>query len=471
MGPIDYTMQVRNPVDSLLGGLKTGMELRQFQDARDEQQRIKEQQQLALQEQNKFFSEFLAKPNKTGQDYADAMIRYPHLADNMKKSFDLAEPERQKNILEQASLVHAAALSGKHEIAVDMIKKQKEAAENSGDTKRAAALDAMLKTGEASPQALELSTGMFLNSVLGVDKYAQNFGNLVSAETSLKTAPATVKEAEAKAKTAGIAAQYADTLTKLGIAKTKAETNKILTETKNITDQYNLDRDKFMSEFQLKMEEFGQKTQYADMPSDVKTLVNESVQSSILSGQMADEASTLADQIESNRDELGGWKGINTVGEWLKSQFGSQDEITALRQRYSKLTTQSNLAQYKKVSPGPQTDKDAEIAMKGVPSDTANPQAMVDYLRAMARIQRFDATYGNAKSEWVASVGSLGKTKRDIEVDGVEIPAGSTFNDFASVYLKQKAEEQEMQKRQEGATSRGYMGFAKKPVGGAGGSY
>ena len=81
-------------------------------------------------------------------------------------------------------------------------------------------------------------------------------------------------------------------------------------------------------------------------------------------------------------------------------------------------------------------------------------------MRGMAKLNQLTAVTENAKAEWVNSVGHLGKPKTDINIDGINVPAGSTFTDFARQYLATKAEQRGAQQSQQNVGSRSYMRWA-----------
>ena len=70
----------------------------------------------------------------------------------------------------------------------------------------------------------------------------------------------------------------------------------------------------------------------------------------------------------------------------------------------------------------------------------------------------------------------LGKPKGDIEVDGIKVPAGSTFVDFSRQFMQRRTEERAAQQATQQVQGRGYMRFAQPqqpaaPAGGATGAY
>lgn len=46
------------------------------------------------------------------------------------------------------------------------------------------------------------------------------------------------------------------------------------------------------------------------------------------------------------------------------------------------------------------------------------------------------AQYNDAKADWISAAGSMGKLPRDGTVLGVQVPAGTSFNDFMARGLK-----------------------------------
>jgi hypothetical protein len=115
----------------------------------------------------------------------------------------------------------------------------------------------------------------------------------------------------------------------------------------------------------------------------------------------------------------------------------------------------------KMLPPGSASDKDVVMAMGGFPPETADAKTMASFLRGMAKLNQYTAVSENAKAEWVNAVGHLGKPKTDINVDGVNVPAGSTFTDFARQYMANKVEQRQTQAAQQQVQGRSYMRWAQ----------
>ena len=123
--------------------------------------------------------------------------------------------------------------------------------------------------------------------------------------------------------------------------------------------------------------------------------------------------------------------------------------------------TPAAMAAYKKVASGSTSDRDIETAMVGVPKDTDDPALMASFLRGSAKLQRYDAAVNNARSEWLGAVKHLGKAKEDIEIDGVRVPAGTTFKNFADAYVEQKIAKQSADRNAKTVQGRSYMRYAQ----------
>lgn len=101
------------------------------------------------------------------------------------------------------------------------------------------------------------------------------------------------------------------------------------------------------------------------------------------------------------------------------------------------------------------------MAMEGFPKETADAKTLSSFLRGTAKLSQIEAVNENAKSEWVNSVGHLGKPKRDIEIDGISVPAGTTYTEFAKNYIGKKTEQRGAQQAQQQVPKRSYMRFAQ----------
>ena len=222
MGPYDYSIDIQSPVDSALKGFQGGLAMRQG--LVDEQ--LKEQkltQQLAMQ---KDIAGLTANPNAGAHDYAAMMTKYPQLSEQFKRSWDVLNADQQKNSLSHATQVYAAVNSGQHDVAINMLRKQAEAARAAGDEKNAKINEDMASLIEAHPDTAKTTGGLMLAAVMGPEKFADTFGKLGAEQRAQDQAPADLRKAnadassaEADAQTKGVTAKYAESAAVQDLAK------------------------------------------------------------------------------------------------------------------------------------------------------------------------------------------------------------------------------------------------------------
>jgi hypothetical protein len=161
------------------------------------------------------------------------------------------------------------------------------------------------------------------------------------------------------------------------------------------------------------------------IPADTRKLINETAVIASTSKQAADQMNDLAQRIEG----LGGYGAASRLGEFAKSTLGIEGYDTALRQEYTRLRNQAAI---KSLPPGPATDKDIEMALRGFPKDTSDSKNVAQFLRGMAKMQNIDASINNAKTDWLANNnGTLTRAKNTFIAGDYAAKPGETFNDFS----------------------------------------
>lgn len=226
MGPIDYTgaMQPANPLAAFTQSLQLGAGVQQL-----EAQRAKQAEELALAQQQRAQAEaqqaalgqLAAMQNPTAADYARVSTLIPSLAENLGKTWKMLEPEQQAARLNLGYQAMAAAKSGNPEIAAEMLRKQANAAKNSGDTKGAEGYEGWAVALERDPEGASKSIGMMLSAT--DPKFAETYGKLSETWSKEAMAPVTLREAKAKATTAEAEAGVAGEKARLGVDVLKAD--------------------------------------------------------------------------------------------------------------------------------------------------------------------------------------------------------------------------------------------------------
>lgn len=197
MQPINYMLDVQNPVQSAMTGLTQGMQIGQFIQAKQ----LAEQEALQKQQMQQEISAFASKPNKTHEDYANIMAQFPSLAENFQKSYSVLDTGRQQATFKTASRVYSAAAGGQPDIAKSILETEALGYENSGDKATAEQMRTLAKMADNNPEGFITSTGLFLASA-NPDKFkdvlgAQNQNQALPDEINLKRAQTDKTKAEA----------------------------------------------------------------------------------------------------------------------------------------------------------------------------------------------------------------------------------------------------------------------------------
>lgn len=216
--PINYMLDVQNPVQTAMTGLTQGMQIGQFMQAKEQAEREAIQKQQMQEE----LSSFASKPNKTHDDYANIMARFPSLAENFQKSYNVLDAGRQQASFKTASRAYAAAAGGRTDIAKSILETEALGYENAGDAAQAEQMRNLAKIADQNPNGFLTSTGLFLAST-NPDKFKDTLGALgenqkLPEEINLKKAQTDKTKAEAE-KTETETLWYGD--------KTQAEINNL----------------------------------------------------------------------------------------------------------------------------------------------------------------------------------------------------------------------------------------------------
>lgn len=127
--------------------------------------------------------------------------------------------------------------------------------------------------------------------------------------------------------------------------------------------------------------------------------------------RLTDEAANaefLADEIENSKQ----WR-TGVFGKWTESfndLVGSQDAVSALKKAY---LDRKNKEVINGLPPGAASDNDIRIFMSGFPSENANKETLVSWLRGKAKAQRLAAENADRKLDWMDQNGSLSKKDKD----------------------------------------------------------
>lgn len=460
--PINYQLNVQSPFEAALSGFKIGATIADVA-AQRQQQEAELARRQSLQTQ---VNALMQNPNPTARDFTNVAMLLPKAeADSMRANWDTLSKDRQENELRFSGQVMSAFSAKQPQIGIQLLRERATAERNAGRADQAKAYETWAQLAEVSPQSAQTTIGIMLGLVPGGDKA------LTSSIQALK-APAEIRQGEAGATKEELIT--ANTPTRLALENTQTAANirnldsQIADRAGRLVldrDRLKLDRDKLQSDVELKLFELNQKGTQLD--GSATKIVNDSAVAAVGSEQAAGRMLDLASQLEQQPGAFTGAAG--SAAEWLKKTTGNQDAMTQLRNEYTRLR---NTQAIKSLPPGVATDKDIELALKGLPPETANAATLASFLRGMAKMSQSEAVAEGAKSEWVNSVGSLGRATRDIDIGGIQVPKGTTYVDFARQFMDQRAQDLAAAQAGRAVSNRGYMRWANPATGavpGAGG--
>jgi len=285
----------------------------------------------------------------------------------------------------------------------------------------------------------------------------------VKAESEAKTAQAIAANAQEKsaadlalakavANKAIVQAKYAEKVEIAGLDKTNWDINNLRSQIKDRSARLNLDTQKTAADVADKMSSI--QTRLTEIPPEARKLINESATLASTSKQAAVQFNDLAKRIESAE---GGKGALTSATEWFAKASGRQDEWTQIRNEYTRVR---NTVAIKSLPPGVATDKDIELALKGIPPETANSATLGSFLRGMAKLQDIDSSINDAKTDWLSqNNGLLTRAKNTFVAGDYATKPGETFNDFAQrivgdVSQKYRSPEQMAEQRRQESIGR-----------------
>ena len=235
MDPIDYTIKAQNPMTSFLGGLQGGVQIQGLQQQNQQRQMLaeakaaemaaSEQKALAeaeeLQRQAALESAISAStgPNFDATKLIDLSMRMPKdRAKAMQDAISLRSDEQQKNdLLEQTTLM-SALVSGKLDVAREMISTKISTFINTpGKENEAKHMEAMLAGLEDDdPSDVIVGIGSIISQFKGGPE-------ALEAIQKQQQGADTLREGRAKADIAEVDAKYAEQSKRLNLAKIESD--------------------------------------------------------------------------------------------------------------------------------------------------------------------------------------------------------------------------------------------------------
>lgn len=365
------------------------------------------------------------------QPSSDAAVRlmttYPELRDPIKDAWGLRQAEAQKQQLGAFTQIKAAIGNGKPDMAIGILQKHIDAdrmrgADTSDD-------ENMIEMIRSDPTRFAANLDGIIAAVSGPEKFADASKSLADATKAIgedsraaQVQPSLVRKTNAEAAEAETKATYAPQVIQSSLLNDEANRRNVDSQIATRAAQIDIARDTLTSNVQMKLQELEDAGARPDAAS--VQIMNGAVVSGSANAALAERTRSLADQFEASDARGGAFSGF---AEFSKRVLGRQDAVSMLRGQYQQLI---NSAAIKALPPGPASDKDIKVAREGFPPPTAPREYIVSWMRGMAKLQDIAAAQDNARAEWIAGNGNLGTAKRDLSVNGVQIPKGTTFVDY-----------------------------------------
>jgi hypothetical protein len=451
MEPINYLQQVADPFAQSLQGYKIVDTMINM----DEKRAQAEQQRLATEKYNQALSR-LSSPTATAADFENMiMISGKDQAANIKTVMESRSAQQNQAALKQVAPIAFAFKTGNVEQGITQLMQGAEAARNSGDMQEATYLTQLAEQAKTQPENIGNLFASKMVLIPGGKDALDNLLKMTQEDRAAALAPSVLKKsvADAEDAVAGAAkkvaeakdtparlvaeqelrdaqvaeaktkAQFAGPLAQASLNLNAAQIKNINSEISNRASKLNLDQQTMRATVAEKLSSIQKNLN--DLPDATRKLINDSAVAAAASKQSANQYNDLAKRL----DEAGGGYGAATsFADYLRKQTGAQSPLTDLRQEYTRIR---NSAAIKSLPAGPATDKDIELALKGIPPENADARTVASFLRGIGKMQDIEASVGNAKTDWLANNNGVLTRAKDTFIAGdYTTKPGETFNDF-----------------------------------------
>jgi len=230
VAPIDYTAQVGDPFAQALQGYKIGAGIAQAEQERADLER----QQLAQKQYQQAITRLMS-PDATAKDYENVMlISNKDQAENIRKVMESRDARANQATLRQMGNVALSLATGNTDVGVNFLKREAEAARNSGDQMEANYLEQMAEQAKKDPKNVAMLWGGKMTLIPGGKDYLDNVLKAAKGQSEIGKAEGEAKEAQAKGAYAE-KQQIADLQKKAAdLGLTKAQTGTALASTKKL---------------------------------------------------------------------------------------------------------------------------------------------------------------------------------------------------------------------------------------------
>lgn len=434
-----------NP-NALAQGMQQGMGIVQFQQQQQDRQTAMAEKAAAVEAakakaiedakrnmyQMQRFAEVAKAP--TPDALVSLQIEFPEAAQKLTEAHKALSSNEQKANLGLAQRVYAAANANDVNLSIDLLKNAAEAKRNAGDEKGAKALEENARLLLENPDEAKATIGLFVAEAMGPTEFLKTF-------QGLQTADADLVKAQAEAGIKATQAKYEEKKILADLGYTDAQKNRLYAQTKNDAARLALDEKRLLMDQIARQEEL--RAKMGELPEGVRKDIDAAVADGSKAKLQAVAATELAKKFRQYSKEAGeSWTSMTSsglrarAGETLAAWTGFEDDVSAMRKQYDALVASQVIAN---LPPGTASDTDIALVRGGFPDSTARPEQVANFLDAMARVQRDTESQKRTESDYLAANRSFAPARADIVVNGVTIPAGTSFADASAIIYASKA--------------------------------
>lgn len=430
--PVNYTaLQVQaDPVGSFLraSGAQSTINLQNAQAA--QAGAVANMQNFQLQRQRQYYPMLQqALQNPTPSNFAALSAMFPDQHEAISSSYNMERQAQQQDVVAPMAQAYVSLLNKRPDLALNIVNQQRDALVNSGADpndptyqQKLQHADALAQQIQSDPTAAAGLLGATLSSFMPPDQFSKTFADYMNEPSTLQKAQA---EATTQQATAAVAPQQAQA----NLQQTQANVANINNEMQQRVAAFGLDQQKFQTDTQLRLAQLRYQQMVPNMAPGMAEQQATAVAQSQQLQQSADRAVGIAGQIQ-GLVQNNQWGSVGVQGDaqtTLQNLLGSQDAVNDLKKEYASMRASALFSQ---VGGGRTTDADLKQISQGFPSANADPQQLSAWLNSYANVQRRMAVYNDAKADWISAAGSMGRLPRDGNILGVQVPAGTSFNDF-----------------------------------------
>jgi hypothetical protein len=423
MQPYNYNIDIAQPFAESVKGFAAGQQLGQTIDQIKAAPAIEEAQQQARDA----LTMFASKQNPTAQDYQRVLLFNPGLKDVIGEGWKAMSAERRKSDVGFGAQVMAATAAGKTDIASQLLAERATAARNSGDTQQADMFDTYSKLVKINPAAAERGIGMLIAAV-DPESLDKTLTAITSSRVASEKLPAEVAELEGKAAKAQAEGEMAGEVIAADISYKQAQRARLDAMTAQEAERIGIAKDTLGFEMDKYLDKVAADADagagLANLSVGMEKVVDDATMAAVTASARSQKARSLALKFKGLE---GGGLGEKALQQAKEAFSGERDLI---RTEAAGLLNQEVVSM---LPPGPATDRDITIMREGVPSAYSDPAKVRTFLEAMARTADRAARAQAARASWVSQNGNAGVLRRDIVVEGREVPKGTSFVEFMRI--------------------------------------